>query len=253
MEITILGSGTVTPSPTRNSAGNLIVADSTYILVDIGPGTVRRLCDARVDHKLIDGILITHFHPDHVADLVSFLFATNYAFGPIREEPFRVCGPRGLEQFYAGLVAVYGDWIVPRGNRLDLLEMSTEVFDETTIGAFFIRSAPARHSDAALSYRITDGRSTVVVSGDTDVSDVLVDLAGGADVLISECSMPEGWKVPGHLVPSEAGSMAAMAGVRRLVLTHMYPPCDDVDVVEQASQAFSGEIVKAADLMMIRV
>jgi ribonuclease BN (tRNA processing enzyme) len=46
---------------------------------------------------------------------------------------------------------------------------------------------------------------------------------------------------------------AAEAGVGKLVLTHFYPPCEDVDVVQQAAGFFSGEIVKARDLMVIEM
>jgi ribonuclease BN (tRNA processing enzyme) len=65
--------------------------------------------------------------------------------------------------------------------------------------------------------------------------------------------MPEGSKIPGHLVPSEAGTIAQQARVKKLVLTHFYPPSDEVDVAEQASRTFSGEVIRAADLMVIHV
>ena len=76
MEITILGSGTATPSLDRNASGLMIRAAETWALVDMGPGTLRRMCEAGIDARLIDLILITHFHPDHVSDLAPFLFAS---------------------------------------------------------------------------------------------------------------------------------------------------------------------------------
>jgi len=93
----------------------------------------------------------------------------------------------------------------------------------------------------------------LTVSGDTDMSENLVALARGTDVLICECSMPDGSKISGHLTPSEAGISAQRAEAKKLVLTHFYPPCDDVDVVRQASKTFSGEIIRAEDLMVLDV
>jgi ribonuclease BN (tRNA processing enzyme) len=248
MRVTILGSGTVTPVLQRNASGLVVRAGGLRLLVDIGPGTMRRLCEAGIDAKLIDAILITHFHPDHVSDLVPFLFASNYAYGPAREEPFYLVGPEGMEQFFAGLVGVYQDWIIPRGNRLLKRSMKIDEPDVFRIGDVTILSTRSVHTDASISYRLeAEGRS-VTISGDTDVSENLVELAEGTDLLICECSLPEGLKVPGHLTPSEAAGMAERAGAGKLVLTHFYPPCDETDVVAQARPHFSGEIVKAEDL-----
>ena len=85
------------------------------------------------------------------------------------------------------------------------------------------------------------------------MSENLVALAKNVDVLICESSLPAGLKVIGHLIPAEAGEMAGSAGAKRLLLTHFYPPCDSVDVVAEAAETFSGEIVRAEDLMVLRV
>ncbi|MEW6530413.1 MAG: MBL fold metallo-hydrolase [Thermodesulfobacteriota bacterium] len=252
MEVTILGTGTATPMLERNASGIAVRAADLLIVVDMGPGTIRRMLEAGIDTRLVDVILVTHFHPDHVSDIAPFLFASNYAFGPVREDPFELIGPDGLEQYFSGLVAVYNEWIVPRGNRLIKREMSSRKLDSLRIGRVDIYSAPSVHTGASLHYRIDADGASVTVSGDTDVSEVLVELAAESDILICECSLPDGQKIPGHLVPSEAGRIAARAGVKKLVLTHFYPPCEEVDVVAQAAKTFSGEIVRAEDLMVIR-
>lgn len=253
MNITILGSGTATPNFERNASGIAVRVADLWVLVDIGPGILRRLCEAGIDSKWIDAIVITHFHPDHVSDLVPFLFASNYEYGPVREKAFHVLGPRGLKQFYDALVGVYGNWIVPTRDRLVIREVDPSAPDAISLEEVTIRSAPSAHSFPSVSYRIEGTGVSVTVSGDTDYSEELVALAKGTDVLVCECSFPDGMKIPGHLVPSEAGKIATRAGAKKLVLTHFYPPCDDVDVVAQAAAVFSGEIIKAQDLMVISV
>jgi len=253
MEVIILGSGTATPSLERNASGLVVKTAGLHVLVDMGPGTLRRMCEAGIDAKLIDAILITHFHPDHVSDLVPFLFASNYAFGPVREEAFNVIGPEGLEQFYEGLVGVYNDWIIPRGNRLKKVEMNNDGPDGYTLGRLNVRSMPSVHASPSVSYRLEAEEVSLTVTGDTDVSDGLIELAGDTDLLICECSLPNGQKVPGHLIPAEAGLIATRSGAKKLILTHFYPPCDEADVAAQAASCFSGEIVKARDLMVITV
>lgn len=253
MELIILGSGTATPTRERNASGLAVRTSDSWILVDLGPGTLRRMCEAGIDNKWIDAILITHFHPDHVSDLVPFLFASNYEYGEIRSDSFYVVGPEGLEQFYLALVGTYGDWIVPKGGRLLKKEMNPRAADTFSFGGVTIRSSPSAHSFPSLSYRIDAEGVSLTVSGDTDVTEALVELAKNANVLVCESALPDGLKVPGHLVPSEAGRIAAAAEVDKLVLTHFYPPCDEVDVVAQAARTFSGEIIKAQDLMVIKV
>jgi len=253
MDIVILGSGTVTPSLERNASGLLIRAGGSVILVDIGPGIMRRLCEAHVDVKSIDAIFITHFHPDHVSDLVPFLFASNYEYGEIRSAPFHIVGPVGLEQFYRGLVQVYGHWIVPSGDRLILKELDAEASDSLPVGQVAVRSIPAVHSFPSLHYRFDAQGVSVTVSGDTDFSENLIRLAQDTDVLICEASMPDGLKKSGHLVPSETGRIAHRAGTQRLVLTHFYPPCEAADMVGQAAMTFSGHVTVARGLMTIEV
>jgi ribonuclease BN (tRNA processing enzyme) len=253
MQLTILGSGTATPSLNRNSSGLVISVPDLLILVDIGPGTLRRMLEAGIDVKLIDAVLITHFHPDHVSDLAPFLFASNYSYGAVREKSFYVIGPEGLEQFYQGLVAVYKEWIVPKGDRLKIKEMSADSRDYLDLDHVHVLSAPSPHMKPSVHYRIEGGGVSVTVSGDTDMSDELIDLGYETDLLICECSFPEGIKSPGHLIPSEAGAIASLARAHKLLLTHMYPPCDEVDIVSQAADAFEGEIIKAEDLMTLTV
>jgi ribonuclease BN (tRNA processing enzyme) len=253
MQITILGSGTATPSLERNASGIAIECSESLLLVDMGPGTLRRMCEAGVDAKLVDAIFITHFHPDHVSDLIPFLFASNYAFGPARPTPFHLVGPEGLEQMYQQFVGIYDGWIVPTGGRLLLRELSDRVPTFSDLPGVSVRSVRSAHTPTSRAFRIDADGVSVTITGDTDESDAIVELARSSNVLICECSMPEGQKVPGHLVPSEAGRMGSKAGVGTLVLTHFYPPCEEVDVVAQAAESFAGRIVRAQDLMKIGV
>ncbi len=253
VHITILGSGTATPVLERNASGVAIHSSDRWILVDMGPGTLRRMCEAGIECRWIDLILLTHFHPDHVSDLVPFLFAANYAYSGRRSDPFHLIGPKGLEQFYSASVGVYGDWIVPSGGRLHLKEMEIDGPRTSSHGGVKVHSVPSVHMIPSLSYRIETSDVSITISGDSDFSEDLVNLAAGTDVLICECSFPDDMKHSGHMVPSEAGRVAALAGAKRLVLTHFYPPCDEVNVIDQAARVFDGEIVKAADLMIIEV
>ncbi|MDA0563413.1 ribonuclease Z [Streptomonospora sp. S1-112] len=82
-----------------------------------------------------------------------------------------------------------------------------------------------------------------------------VDLARGADLLVIESTYLESEAelaaAYGHLTAAQAGRIAAQAGVRTLVLTHIserYEPGDDPRFLAEAAAHFSGTLHLAADL-----
>ncbi|HUL28900.1 MAG TPA: MBL fold metallo-hydrolase, partial [Thermodesulfobacteriota bacterium] len=117
-----------------------------------------------------------------------------------------------------------------------------------------ISSRPMAHISGSVGYRVEsrDGKS-MAVSGDTGYCQNIVDLAYGVDLLILECSFPDGKEIEGHLTPSLAGRIASESRCKKLLLTHLYPVCDQYDVVHQCRQAFEGEIILGEDLMRMRV
>jgi ribonuclease BN (tRNA processing enzyme) len=249
-DIIILGSGTGIPSLQRGSPGLLLLSDDATVLIDSGSGVLGKMLQAGVTYRDVDLLLYTHIHPDHIADLIPLLFACKYAEVPREKDLFCIGGP-GFENYFAQLKKIYGRWVEPRSYRLTLAEISLKAlpFRDLTIFA-----TPLAHMPESVGYRIelNNGR-TIAVSGDTDYCRAAVDLASGVDLLVLECSFPEGKKVEGHLTPSLAGRIAAEAHCRRLLLTHLYPPCDRVDMAEQCREVFDGQIILAEDFMRISV
>jgi ribonuclease BN (tRNA processing enzyme) len=249
MEITVVGSGTGVPTLRRGSPGTVIRVGSSTLLLDSGSGTLQRMLRANIDYREVDYLLYSHFHPDHTADFVPFLFASNYGSDDKRAGELKVIGPVGTHQFYEGLKAVFGRWIEPQHYTLTLLEIAEE---EIAFPDFSLQGFHLVHSENSLGFRVTSrDKTTVAYSGDTDFCPNLITLGRDVDLLILECSFPDGRKVDGHLTPSFAGRVAREAGCKRLLLTHLYPPCDDEDIVTVVKGQFSGEVTLAEDLMKI--
>ena len=251
MELTVIGSGTGVPSLRRGSPCLALQAAGRLLVLDLGSGSLRALLRFGHNFSDIDVLALTHLHPDHVGDLIPFLFATRYSLGYTRREPFRVLAARGFARFHQRLLEAFSGWVEPPPGLMDLRELAPDGPDEVAEEGLVIKSAPTNHTEGSLAYRVeAEGRS-LVYSGDTDESDTLVDLARGVDLLVLEAANP--FKVPGHLTPAEAGRLAAKAGVGRVLLTHFYPPCDAVDVVALAAQEFSGEVLRAEDGLSLTV
>ncbi|OGP55933.1 MAG: hypothetical protein A2162_04975 [Deltaproteobacteria bacterium RBG_13_52_11b] len=78
-------------------------------------------------------------------------------------------------------------------------------------------------------------------------------MARQVDLLVLECSFPDAKKVEGHLTPSLAGRIAQESQCRKLLLTHLYPVCDRVDIVQECRRTYQGPIVLSEDLMKIEI
>lgn len=254
MELIILGSGTAIPLRDRASPAIVLMTGERPVLFDMGPGTLGQLCRTGVNHNRLGQIFITHFHPDHTADLIHFLFATRSPSSLKNREPFTLSGPTGLRDFLERLKGAYGKWLdLPREimtvDELDTGGRDTRLYDDLRI-----ISGPVDHTPQSLAYRIElpSGKS-FVYTGDTAFCNGIVDLASGADLLIAECSFPDDKEVEGHLTPSLAGLLAARAGVRRLVLVHFYPEILATDIAARCRTYYSGTLILGRDLLHLRL
>ncbi len=253
MELIVLGSGTGWPRRKRNASGYLLRVGDYWLLLDCGPGTLRRITEAGQDINYIDFIFLSHWHPDHVADLVPYFFATRYRLGFFRVDPIRLISAEGFRNFYRALREAFGHWIEPPEGLLEIYERPTDRMSLLTFPGLRLATSPARHNPESLALRVEAEGKVLVYTGDTEYSPEIVELAQGADLLVCECSFPEENPVAGHLTPSRAGRMAAEAGVKRLLLTHFYPPCEDADLKGPVQKYYPGEILLAEDLMTITI
>jgi ribonuclease BN (tRNA processing enzyme) len=109
MELIHLGSGTGIPLNYRGSPSLLLMIDSDPVVFDMGPGSLRQLAKAGINFERIGLIFITHFHPDHTADLIHFLFATRNPSIIKRRRPFVITGPKGTKKLISRLQDSYID------------------------------------------------------------------------------------------------------------------------------------------------
>jgi len=244
MKVTILGSGTAAPRLNRNMAGYLLEIGKKKILFDSGPGTIRQLLKLRVNLLDIDNIFYTHLHNDHINDLSGIIWSNNY--GTLRKKVLNLYGPKGFKKYYKILMEK-----ILKPKKLNFLINVKEMWNNTTIkNNPIIKSIKSKHTDNSVSYRIENNGKSIVYSGDTDYSKEIIEISKNVDLLILECSSPK--KKKGHLTPSLCGKIATKANVKKLVLTHFYPECDNIDVRKQCSKEYSGNIILAKDFMTIR-
>jgi ribonuclease BN (tRNA processing enzyme) len=248
LEIVLLGTGTSIPHPERASPACFVRAGSVMMLFDIGSGSLRRLAEAGFSYLDIDYIFLTHFHPDHLGDLVPLLFAFRNPFHP-RTRKLTICGPHGMGDHYRGLREVYGIYVEPKEYDLELVEV-----DESFRGEdFAVSSINVPHTGSSRAYRLESDGKSIVLSGDTEYSHELVELSRGADLVLYECSFRDGMDAEGHLTPAVAARMAEEAGVGTLVLTHFYPVFDGFDIGDECRNVFKGKVIMGEDLLKFQL
>jgi ribonuclease BN (tRNA processing enzyme) len=251
IEMLVLGAGGAVPTPTHSPAAYWIEADGVGVLVDPGPGALVRLLKHPGGPDSLDGVdrvLLTHLHLDHCADLAPLLFALH---SPVlsSEAEFVLVGPPGLAAYLERLRALYGTWLDPRRRTLvvrehgpgECLELaSLTPGTALPIVELFAANHPQdRFVDQPLILRIRDcaGR-TLVFSGDTAPCPDLVAASTAADLLVVECSTSDGWTLDGHMNPTRVAELCALAGPRRVALTHQYPDAaarDLASIIEKAA------------------
>ena len=249
-ELIVIGSGTGVPSLRRGSPSLALITPSARVWIDGGPGALRKLLESGTSYLDVDLLLYTHIHPDHISDLVPLLFACRYTDQP-RLKDLTCVGGSGFKNYFAQIEKLYGRWIDASSYRLTVQEVLDRPF---AFKDFQVLSKPMAHTAESVAYRMEfqDGKS-LVISGDTDYCQNIVELARESDLLVLECSFPNGKKVEGHLTPALAGRIASESRCKRLLLTHFYPVCDQFDILTQCRETYAGEVILAEDLLRMKV
>lgn len=254
MKLVILGSGTSIPIPYRASPAIALISGENIVLFDMGPGTLRQLSRIGLTHDQITHIFITHFHPDHTSDLIHFLFVTKYFSDLKNRKPFILTGSRGLSDFIKKLRNAYGTWLDVPDEWMQIEERNMEKPGGNDYNDYYVSSQQVKHTPHSLAYcvEMKNGKR-FVFSGDTAFCDEIINLAKGCDLLILECSAPESNPMEGHLTPSQAGRIATLSEVKKLVLTHFYPEVLATDIVMDCRKTYSGELIMGSDLLHISI
>lgn len=244
MQIRVLGTGTSQVSKERVSTGYYLKVGSKSVLVDCGCGTLVRLDQAGIPFKDIDAIFISHFHIDHISDLFSLLWALKYP-SLNRKKDLLIVGPKGFERFYNNYIKPI---VFSKPFELFKIEIK-EIKDKMKFTDFIVEVCSTPHTDESLAYKFTENNKRLIIAGDMDYDERLIEFSKDANILILECSYDNSYKVEGHLIPKECGEIAKRAEVKQLIITHFYPIPKEVRLKETKS-IFKNTIM-AEDLMRI--
>lgn len=200
MRVFMCGTASPLPTPDRAQACVAVQVDDRLFIVDAGAGSADVASLGGLPLERLQGLLLTHFHSDHIAAIGDFNLQSWVAGRPA---PLQVIGPEGVDEVVAGFNQVYR---LDRGYRVAhhgeaLLPPELHVLEPRTISpgvildrnGLVIRAFEVDHGPVspALGYRFEYGGRSVAITGDTVVTDALKEAVRGADLLLSDAlSLP---------------------------------------------------------------
>jgi len=249
MELVVLGSGTSVPHPKRAAAGFWLETAAGSILLDCSADAPHRMAQENLDWMNLDAIWISHLHLDHCAGLAPLLFGIKWTPGiNRRQKPLRIFGCEGVTRLLKTIDESSNYKLFEQPFPLDCHEFApteeprpVEILDG--LGAQII-STPHRHESLAIRLTAADG-TTLVYSSDTGYAESVAEFAHGVDLLILECSFLRDKPTAKHLDLADAMRIAKLAGPQKVLLTHLYPEWDDVDLETEAKKLWAGETIAA--------
>jgi len=289
--ITLGTAGGPLPRPDRAQSSNLLVVNGALYLIDAGGGVTGRIVQSGNNFRKVSKIFITHIHSDHTDGLATLLNSQwenqpneptdVYGSGvePLLKGAMAYLEPNVAIRYSEGKKRLMADTFhaheVQPGVIYQDANVKVTAIENTHF--HFQPNDPAYGKYKSYSYRFDTPDRVVFFTGDTGPSDAVVELAKGADLYVTETTSPEGviavFKKNGvwdsktqaekdgflrhmheeHVTPEDIGKMAAKAGVKAVVMTHLGPSVDPKTeypaYVEEAKKFYSGPITVATDLM----
>ena len=236
--ITLLGTGTCQIEPGRRASSVLIRLDDTPVLFDCGHGVVQRLLEVGVRHNELNHVVVSHFHPDHVSDLVPFLHAGAWSRRDPRTTDLHIYGPPGIQQFIDGLKNIFGASALQQP-IYDILvhEVARERFSIGPYDFDFISLPPSGNHGLRFTWRDRQ----YAITGDSNFHEKEVAFLKHVELAIIDS---------GHIEDDEIVQLAAASQVKTMVCSHLYREIDAQSLQTLAEKAgYVGTIMVGRDLM----
>jgi len=238
MKIHFLGTNGWYDTETGNTVCILIDTDKYYLILDAGNGIYKLDRFIKEDKPIY--LFLSHFHLDHI---IGLHILNKFHF----RQGLRIYGQKRTRSILNQVINKTST--VPFG-RLPFKVAVRELSEGEHWIPFYLKCKFLKHITKCLGYRFEIEDKVITYCTDTAYCKNAVELAKGADVLISECSYKLGKndeKWP-HLDPLSAARIAKEAKAKRLILTHF-----DAGIYQHLSSRKKAEVDSRRVFLQSRV
>ena len=231
MRMTVLGKYCPFPAPGVATSGYLIEQGDTRVLFDCGSGVLTRLL-AQCPLEQLDAVVLSHLHEDHVADMqvLAYAWTISQSRGLLPPGKLRLYCPTTPRESYERLVNAGAFEITPIKPGLQVM-----------MGRIAVSFKAMTHPVESYGMVIIGGGKRLFYTGDTNWNERIVPVAYGADMMLADAGLldQELTEASPHLSARQCGLCAQQAGVKKLLLTHLFPGHDPQQVLSQAREGFA--------------
>jgi ribonuclease BN (tRNA processing enzyme) len=249
-EMTTLGTSAAYPTAGNPATGFLLARGGRHLQLDLGTGTFVALQE-HVHFADLDAVVLTHTHADHCLDFYPLYYARRFhgtGDGDLPALP--LWAPPGSREILAPIARAEPSKDAEEADKLARVFRfhDAEPGGAASVAGFDLTFAATEHPVPTVAVRVEAGGRALVFTADTGPGVDLADFARGADLLLAEATYQDAAQgPPTHLTARQAGELARRAGVKRLLLTHLWPTLDpDVSLAEARDGAGDGVTVELA-------
>jgi len=237
-KITLLGTGTCQLQTHRAGSSVLVELEDLLFVYDIGRGVTARLAELGMRQDDLQHIILSHYHADHISDLIPLLQASCWSRTDPRSKALHIYGPKGLEVQIMRLISLFGPDELKRDTfNVHLHEIREQSFSIGNHEFAFVNLPPVNNCGLKFNVR---GR-TYAFTGDSNVHHQEIAFLKDVDFAIIDA---------GHPTDEEVVRLAVETQVPKLILSHLYRETDENEIRQKAVQAgYKGELIVGEDLM----